>query len=128
VDMQVGNRLADHIVDRHERSLSSEGIDQSTGNLLSDRQKWLHQGLRQIQQRVDVLQRGDEDMTLEDRSMIKERDYIVGAKDNRSLNIAAADLAEHVVAHRHETSCNSALRIAEVLGSGSNASSIIISI
>lgn len=100
----MGDRLADDIVDRHERPLSSEGIDQCTRDLLRDRQKWLHQALRQVQQRVDVLQRGDEDMPLEDGSMIKESDHIIGAQDNRSLDIATADLAEHVVAHRHETS------------------------
>jgi hypothetical protein len=104
VDVQVGDRLADDIVNRHQGALSSKGIDQRTSDLLGGCHEWDHQALRQIQQRVDVLQWSDEDMSLEDRSVIKERDYFVGAKDDRSLDIAAADLAEHVVGHRHETS------------------------
>jgi hypothetical protein len=104
VNVQVGDRLADDVVDRYERPLSSQGIDQCTSDLLRGRQQRLHQALRQVQQRVDVLQRSDEDMALEDRSVIKERDHLVSTQDDRSLDIAAADLAEHVVGHRHETS------------------------
>jgi hypothetical protein len=42
-------------------------------------QQWLHQGLRQIEQRIDVLQWGDEDVPFEDRPVIKKCDHLVGA-------------------------------------------------
>jgi hypothetical protein len=67
-------------------------------------QEWLHEALRQVEQRIDVLQWGDEHMTFEDRPVIKKRDHVVGAEDDRRVDIAAADLAKHIVAHRHETS------------------------
>jgi hypothetical protein len=51
-----------------------------------------------------VLQWSDEYVTFEDRPVIKKCDHVVGTEDDRRVNITAADLAEHIVGHRHETS------------------------
>jgi hypothetical protein len=68
--------------------------------------EWFHQVLRQVKQRVDVPQWSDEYVTFEDRPVIKKCDHVVGTKDDRRVNIAAADLAENIVGHRHETSAS----------------------
>jgi hypothetical protein len=67
-------------------------------------QQWLHQTLRQLEQRVNVLQRSDEHVSLEDRPVVKECDHLVGAEDDGRVELTAADLAEQVVSHRHDTS------------------------
>lgn len=72
--------------------------------MLCTGQKWFHQVLRQVKQRVDVLQWSDEYVTFEDRPVIKKCDHVVGTEDDRRVNIAAPDLAENIVVHRHETS------------------------
>jgi len=104
VQVQVWDRLADNVVNRNEGALRSEGIDQRTSDVLRTGQKWFHQALRQVEQRVDMLQWGDQHMTFEDRPVIKKRDHVVGTEDDRRVDITAADLAKHIVAHRHETS------------------------
>jgi hypothetical protein len=98
------DRLADDVVNRNEGSLRSEGIDKRPSHVLCTGQKWFHQVLRQIKQRVDVLQWSDEYVTFEDRPVIKKCDHVVGTEHDRCVNITAADLAEHIVGHRHETS------------------------
>jgi hypothetical protein len=35
--------------------------------------------LRQVEQRIDVLRWGDEDVSFEDRSVIKKCDHLIGA-------------------------------------------------
>ena len=72
--------------------------------MLCTGQEWFHQVLRQVKQRVDVPQWSDEYVTFEDRPVIKKCDHVVGTKDDRRVDIAAADLAENIVGHRHETS------------------------
>ena len=42
-------------------------------------------------------------MTLEDRPVIKKGDYLLITRHDRSLELAADDLADHI-AHRHEIS------------------------
>jgi hypothetical protein len=104
VHVQMRDRLADDVVNRNEGSLRSEGIDKRPSHVLCTGQKWFHQVLRQVKQRVDVLQWSDEYVTFEDRPVIKKCDHVVGTEDDRRVNITAADLAEHIVGHRHETS------------------------
>jgi hypothetical protein len=104
VYVQMGDRLANHVVDRHERPLCSKRVNQGASDVLSARHQWLHQTLRQVQQSIDVLQRGHQYVSLEDRSVVKEGDHVVSAKHDRRVDIATADLAEHVISHRHETS------------------------
>lgn len=50
-----------------------------------------------------MLERGDEDMSFEDRPVIKKSDHVVRAEHDRRVDIATADLAEQVVTHRDET-------------------------
>ena len=82
--------------------------------MLCTGQEWFHQVLRQVKQRVDVLQRSDEYVTFEDRPVIKKCDHVVGTKDDRRVDIAAADLAENIVGHRHETSASRPTRDAQI--------------
>ena len=62
-----------------------------------------HEIARQAQQRIDVARRSDQDMTLEDRPVIKKGDYLLITRHDRSVELAADDLADHI-AHRHEIS------------------------
>ena len=106
VYVQVGDRLADDIVDRNERPLSSKRVEKRASDVLRGRQQRLHQALRQLEQRVDVLQRSDEHVSLEDRPVVKECDHFLGAEDDGRVELTAADLAEHIVSHWHDTSAS----------------------
>jgi hypothetical protein len=102
--MEVGDRLTHDVVDRDERPLRLERLDQRPSDALSADHKRLHEALRQIEQRFDMPQRGDEDMSFEDRSVIEKCDHVLSAQHDRRIDIATADLAEDIVSHRHETS------------------------
>jgi hypothetical protein len=49
-------------------------------------------------------------MTLEHRPMIKEGDHLVITRHDRSIQLTAHDLADHI-AHRHEINRHAALRL-----------------
>jgi hypothetical protein len=51
-----------------------------------------------------VPQGRNEYVTFEDRPVIKKCDHVIGTEDDHRVKIAAADLAENIVGHRHETS------------------------
>lgn len=104
VYVEVGDRLTDDIVDRDEGPLRFERLDQRPSDTLSAGYKRFHEVLRQVEQCLNMLQRGDEDMSFEDRPVIEKRDHLVSAENNRRIDITTADLAEHVVSHRHEIS------------------------
>lgn len=66
----------------------------------------MHQALRQLEQRIDMLERGDEYVSLEDRPVIKECDHLVGTEDDGRVELTAADLAEDIVSHWDDTSAS----------------------
>lgn len=103
VYVQVRYRLTHHIVDCHEGALSAQGRDERSGNSLCHRQQWNHEVARQSQQRVHVGSRGDENMALENRTVVKESDHLLITRHHRCVQLTAQDLADHI-AHRHETS------------------------
>ena len=103
VHVEVRDGLADEVVDGDERPLCSEGVEDGSGSSLNVAQKWLHQALWQIKQCLDMANRCDQDMTLEHRPMIKERDHLLVPGNNRSVQFATDDLTDHI-AHGDETS------------------------
>ena len=104
--VEVRDGLTDDVVDRNERALRFERLDQCPSDTLSAGHEWFHQALRQLEQCLDMPQRGDEDMSFKDRPVIEKRYYVLSAEHDCRIDIATADLAEHVLSHRHETNAN----------------------
>ena len=102
--MEVRDRLADDVVNGNECALRFERFDQRPSDTLSAGHERFHEALRQLEQCLDMPQRGDEDMSFEDRPVIEKRDHFVSAEHDCRIDITTADLAEHVLSHRHETS------------------------
>jgi hypothetical protein len=104
MNVEVGDGLTNDVVDRNERALGFERLDQRSSDTLSAGHEWFHEALRQLEQCFDMPQRGDQDMSFEDRPVIEKRDHILSAEHDCRIDIATADLAEHVLSHRHEIS------------------------
>ena len=101
--VEVRDGLADDVVDSHKRALSAEGRTNGYSDSLCHGQQRNHEIARQAQQRIDMASRSDEDMTLEHRPVIKKGDHLLITRHDRSVDLAAEDLADHS-AHRHEIS------------------------
>ena len=103
VYVEVRDGLADDVIDCHERALRAQCLRDRATDPLCHREQRNHEIARQAQQRIDVARRSDQDMTLEDRPVIKKGDYLLITRHDRSVEFAADDLADHI-AHRHEIS------------------------
>ena len=103
MDVQVGYRLADHVVDRHESPLSTKRRADRGCDLLAHGQQRNHKIRGKRQQCVDMASWSDEYVTLEDRSVIKESNHLVITRHDRGVQLTAHYLADHI-AHRHEIS------------------------
>lgn len=103
MDVQVGYRLADHVVDRHESPLSAKRRADRGCDPLRHGQQRNHEIRGKRQQCVDMASWSDEYVTLEHRSVIKESNHLVITRHDRGIQLTAHDLADHI-AHRHEIS------------------------
>ena len=80
-----------------ERSLGAERDRQHGRHALGHRHHRAEQLRWQIREGGDMSDRCQEDMTLEDRPMVEERNHVVVAPDHAGLQLAADDLADDVV-------------------------------
>jgi hypothetical protein len=101
--MEVGDGLADDVVDGDECSLCSESVEHGAGDPLHADHERRYEALRQVQERLDMANRSYQDMTFEHRPVIEEGDDVLVPRYNRRVELPADDLANHI-AHRHEIS------------------------
>ena len=94
--VQMGDRLADHVVDRDEGALGAQRGAEGRGHPLRRAEHRHHQLGRQVQQVVDVADRGDQHVALEHRPVVQERDHVVVPDDHRRVQLAGDDLADDV--------------------------------
>jgi hypothetical protein len=54
----------------------------------------------QLEQRVDMIEGSDEDVTFEHRPMIQEGDQVFGPGHDSSWQLPGDDLADHILLHK----------------------------
>ena len=102
VDVQVRYRLTHHIVDRYETALRTQRCAYRRRDTLCHRQQRNHEIARKAKQVLNMASWSDEHVALEHRPVIKEGNYFLFTRYDRSIQLAAHNLADHI-AHRHET-------------------------
>ena len=99
VEVQVRHRLAHGVVDRDERPLRTEGLRDRDRDTLRGLHERVAELGREVRQRVDVLARHQQDVPLEHRPRVEERDEVVGLEHEVTGQVAGDDLAEDARAH-----------------------------
>jgi len=72
MDVKVGNRLADDVVDRHERAVGVESDGQRSGDPLDALEERSELVCGEVWQRDNVMDGHDEDVAEEHRAAIEE--------------------------------------------------------
>ncbi len=94
VDVQVGDALADAVIDGDEGSFGFEGALDGGFQFLHGLKQRAHLGGRQIRQGGDVCRRDQQNMAGEERTVIEERDGMVAAPDDLGWNFARSNVAK----------------------------------
>ena len=106
VQVQVGDRLADGVVHRHERALCSEPRDDRRGQSLGGRQEAVSELGGQVRQGHDVQPRDQQDVALEHRPAVEEGHELVVLEDDIGLRVGlpCRDRTEQAPGHNAEPS------------------------
>jgi hypothetical protein len=94
MDMEVRHALADHIVDRHERTVATGGLRHGAGQASREGEEGTHFGHGQIGKGRDVLPRHEQNVAGQERASIEEGDARWIVEDDLGRRIAADDSAE----------------------------------
>lgn len=108
MNVKVGNRLADPVIDRDKAAFRIERILDRTGKQLSHTHHWIRECQRQIGQRRIVLYGTQQHMSRKKRSVIQKRDDVRILINDVCGNAAAHNLAEDTALIVHFSKFNSA--------------------
>lgn len=93
--VQVRNALADYIVDRDERSIGVKRDWNRGCDTLHECKKVFDEVSAQLDQRRNVFQRDDENVSFEERRAIEKRDRVLIAVHDVGSQSTRDNLAEH---------------------------------
>jgi hypothetical protein len=94
VNMKVRHTLADHIVDRHERSVATGGLGHGASQASREGEKWSHVRDGHVGKRCDMLPRHEQQVAGQERTSIEEGNAGWIVEDDLGRCITADDGAE----------------------------------
>jgi hypothetical protein len=97
--VQVRDALADDVVHGDERSLRAKGIGNGGADRPDGAEERHDQLVGQVRKSHDVLAGDDQDMTLEKRPRVEERDNLLAGQDDVRWNRPCGYGAERAVGH-----------------------------
>jgi len=92
----VRDRLADHVVHRHERPVRAQSGAHRGSHPLRVHQERGHEFLRQVEQGGDVADRTDQKVSFEHWTVIEERDHLRGSQNDLRGQFPGDDPADDV--------------------------------
>jgi hypothetical protein len=98
VDMEVRHALADHVVDRHERTVVTSRLRQCACQTSREGEEGAHFGGGQIGKGGDMLSGDEQNVAGQERASIEEGDTRWIVEDDLGRRIAADDGAEDALA------------------------------
>ena len=94
MDVQVRHRLADAVVHRHERALGAHCQLDRPGQKLGRGEQRPDPLRRKVRQRLEVLARNQQNVSVKQRPVIEERDCLVGLMHELRRLVSAYECAE----------------------------------
>jgi hypothetical protein len=94
MDMEVWHALADHVVDRHERTVAAGGLRHGACQTSRESEEGAYFGDGQIGKSRDMLPGHEQNVTRQERALIEERDTNWIVENDLGRRLAADDGAE----------------------------------